>query len=391
MKIVLVLILALLSVILLSDWHPLEIGKVSFFIEGYRISVDFGFICFLVLIIFIFFHLSLMVLNLLVNFFYFRVIRLKQKASYNLASAMIHRGLGDLKKAEKLFLKKAKHGELPEAHFIAAAEIAHQRKDLASRDFYLEKASGFSGSKNLPIAIVKKFEWMIEEEKFDSAIKVLEGLGSQLKKNNKMIALQKLLFEKTGNYQKILDMLSDLRRLPEYDNNYLKQLELSCAINILNEEQFFDETKSRKKWLSFSKDIRQRPPLIAVYTSLLLRSGFNTEAEKILKRRLDESLNNQLLEIYGSIKSEKPKRMLRAIQYWRTKYGESSELEMAAAQQCINATMWGQAKNHLMKIIDDTPTPVALKLMADIEEQLGNHGLSLVRRRQGLELAAKEK
>ena len=180
---------------------------------------------------------------------------------------------------------------------------------------------------------------MIEEEKFDSAIKVLEGLGSQLKKNNKMIALQKLLFEKTGNYQKILDMLSDLRRLPEYDNNYLKQLELSCAINILNEEQFFDETKSRKKWLSFSKDIRQRPPLIAVYTSLLLRSGFNTEAEKILKRRLDESLNNQLLEIYGSIKSEKPKRMLRAIQYWRTKYGESSELEMAAAQQCINATM----------------------------------------------------
>ena len=44
-----------------------------------------------------------------------------------------------------------------------------------------------------------------------------------------------------------------------------------------------------------------------------------------------------------------------------------------------------------MKIIDDTPTPVALKLMADIEEQLGNHGLSLVRRRQGLELAAKEK
>ena len=33
----------------------------------------------------------------------------------------------------------------------------------------------------------------------------------------------------------------------------------------------------------------------------------------------------------------------------------------------------------------------AAKVMADIEEQLGNHGLSLVRRRQGLELAAKEK
>ena len=51
----------------------------------------------------------------------------------------------------------------------------------------------------------------------------------------------------------------------------------------------------------------------------------------------------QLLEIYGSISSEKPKRMLRAIQYWVTKYGECPELEMAAAQQCIYATM-GKAK-----------------------------------------------
>ena len=64
---------------------------------------------------------------------------------------------------------------------------------------------------------------------------------------------------------------------------------------------------------------------------------------------------------------------------------------MAAAQQCIYATMWGKAKNHLLKVIvDNSPSPGALKLMADVEEQLGNHGVSLVRRRQGLELAAKE-
>ena len=98
----------------------------------------------------------------------------------------------------------------------------------------------------------------------------------------------------------------------------------------------------------------------------------------------------QLLQIYGSISSEKPKRLLRAIQYWTAKYGDSFELEMAAAQQCIYATMWGKAKNHLLKIIENSPTPVSLKLMADVEEQLGNHGVSLVRRRQGLELAEKE-
>ena len=64
---------------------------------------------------------------------------------------------------------------------------------------------------------------------------------------------------------------------------------------------------------------------------------------------------------------------------------------MAAAQQCIYATMWGKAKNHLLKVIDNSPSPGALKLMADVEEQLGNHmsrwlgedrALSLQQRRQ---------
>ena len=126
------------------------------------------------------------------------------------------------------------------------------------------------------------------------------------------------------------------------------------------------------------------------HTNSLIKIGASLEAEKILKRSLDDSMDIQLLQIYGSISSEKPKRLLRAIQYWTAKYGDSIELEMAAAQQCIYATMWGKAKNHLLKVIENSPTPVSLKLMADVEEQLGNHGVSLVRRRQGLELAAKE-
>ena len=205
-----------------------------------------------------------------------------------------------------------------------------------------------------------------------------------------MLVLQKVLYEKTGDYEKILNMLPDLKKLDEFNNNYLKQLELSCAINVLVGVHFTDMSRLRKRWLSFSKDIRQKPPIIAVYTKSLLENGASQEAEKILKRCLDDSMDSQLLEIYGSILSEKPKRILRAIQYWTTKHGESVELEMAAAQQCIHATMWGKAKNHLSKVIENSPTPVALKLMADVEEQLGNHGVSLVRRRQGLELAAKE-
>lgn len=391
LKLILVLFFGLMGVIILSNWPPFSAGSLSFAIDGYKINVDLGFFSFLMIMVFILFHLFLNLINLFLNTFQFRIIRLKEKASYNLSLGLIYKGLGDLKRAERLFINKATHSELPEAHFIAAAEVAHQRNDNLSRDNYIEKAFGLSASKKLPIAIIKKLEWMVEEGKLDSAVQILSTLPLKIKKQKKMLVLQKVLYEKTGDFDKILNMLPDLKRLDEFNNNYLKQLELSCAINVLVSGCFTDIASLRKKWLSFSKDIRQKPPIIAVYAKSLLKNDASSEAEKILKRCLDDSMDIQLLEIYGSIPSEKPKRMLRAIQYWTTKYGESLELEMAAAQQCIFATMWGKAKNHLLKVIENSPTPVALKLMADVEERLGNHGVSLVRRRQGLELAAKEK
>ncbi len=390
MKFILVLFLGLAGVILLSNWSPFNAGSLYFVIDGYRISVDLGFFAFLIIFVFFLFYFFLNLINLFLNIFQYRIFRLREKASHNLSLGLIYKGLGDLKKAEKLFLKKATHGELPEAHFIAAAEVAHQRNDNQSRDNYLEKAFGVSVSKKLPIAIIKKFEWMIEEGELESAKQTLNILPSKVKKLKKMLVLQKTLYEKTGDYDKILGLLPELKRTDEFSNNYLKQLELSCAINVLMGVCSTDCSGLRERWLSFSKNIRQKPPIIAVYTKSLLKNGAIGEAEKLLKRSIDESMDFQLLEIYGSISSEKPKRMLRAIQYWVKKYGECSELEMAAAQQCIYATMWGKAKNHLLKVIDNSPSPGALKLIADVEEQLGNHGVSLVRRRQGLELAAKE-
>ena len=390
MKLISVFFISLIVIVVISNLAIFNGGIVSFSVDGYLIKIDIRFVCFLILLTFIIFHILLVLLGLLMNFFQFRTQRMKQKASYSFSLASIYRGLGNLKKAEKLFLKKAEYSEMPEAHFIAAAEVAHQKKDCSNRDKYLEKAFGYSTSKKLPIAIIKKFEWMIEEEKFDSAIKILGKLPQHLKKQRKMIVLQKTLYEKTGNYRKILDMLPDLKRTDEFKIDYLKQLELSCAINIINTEPVEDIPALKKAWHSFSREIRQKPPLIAAYVKFLLQNNLNKEAEMILKKYLDVSFDISLVEIYGSIASEKPKRMLRAIQYWTSKYGETPELEIAAALQCINATMWGKAKNHLGKVIENSPTPFALKLMADIEEQLGNHGVSLVRRRQGLELAAKE-
>ena len=47
-----------------------------------------------------------------------------------------------------------------------------------------------------------------------------------------------------------------------------------------------DSSGLRERWLSFSKDIRQKPPIIAVYTKSLLKNGASREAEKLPPRKL---------------------------------------------------------------------------------------------------------
>ena len=75
---------------------------------------------------------------------------------------------------------------------------------------------------------------MVEEGKaLNGAIGKHKHPSIKVKKQKKMLVLQKILYEKTGDYDKILSFLPELKRTDEFSNNYLKQLELSCAINVL--------------------------------------------------------------------------------------------------------------------------------------------------------------
>ena len=107
MKLILVLFLGLTGVIMLSNWSPFNAGSLSFIVDGYRISVDLGFFVFLLIFTFFLFHFFLNLINLLLNIFQYRILKLREKASHNLSLGLIYKGLGDLKKAEKLFIKKS--------------------------------------------------------------------------------------------------------------------------------------------------------------------------------------------------------------------------------------------------------------------------------------------
>ena len=54
----------------------------------------------------------------------------------------------------------------------------------------------------------------------------------------------------------------------------------------------------------------------------------------------------------------------------------------------MQAGMWGQARGVVSHLVNQEPTPKMYKLLADIDEKLGDSNRSSNNRKAGLELAA---
>ena len=87
--------------------------------------------------------------------------------------------LGNSSSAERLYLSGAKYGASADAHYLAAAKVAHKRRDMDRRNELLRSAIKIGGKDSL--ASVTRAQWLLEEGDFDKAELVISELPPSLR------------------------------------------------------------------------------------------------------------------------------------------------------------------------------------------------------------------
>ena len=110
-------------------------------------------------------------------------------------------------------------------------------------------------------------------------------------------------------------------------------------------------------------------------------------AEKLIRQALDQQWDEQLVEYYGSLRSNNVGALLRRVEQWLRDRPEEVGLLLAAGRLCVRNELWGKARSYLETCIGLRPTPEAYNELGRLMLRLDDQEAASEAFRKGLELS----
>lgn len=311
--------------------------------------------------------------------------RALQRAHWSLASGILESARGDFSDAEKSFFRGAKEGVQPEAHYLAAANVAQEMNAPARRDNYLQLAHNAEPRIGVTLDI-KRAEWLLENDELDSAEVLISSLGKIETAAPRILQLHVELLKRLGDMQPLFELIPDLRRNRVIPFGDIQLLEERCAIAIMG-DRCGSINDLRGVWDKLSRPTRQLTPVLVQYVRRLCDFDAFDEAEVLARNRLDNIWDSRVAEIYGDIKCDPPTRQLSQADKWSASHEGDPSLLLTRARLAVRAGLWAQGAGHLRRLLNDGPTPLLYQLQAEVAEARGESATAAHLRKHGLTLA----
>ena len=191
--------------------------------------------------------------------------------------------LGNSSSAERLYLSGAKYGASADAHYLAAAKVAHKRRDMDRREL-LQSAIKFGGKDSL--ASVKWAEWLLEEEDFDKAEAVISELSLSLYEQPSVLRLLGEIYFQKKDFDKLIALLPKLISRKALDSARLEKLQVSSYSEyLLDRAQTGQLDEIKKAWKNIPRKVKTMNQILATYTGLLIEKKEYGVAERLLKKK----------------------------------------------------------------------------------------------------------
>jgi len=312
-------------------------------------------------------------------------VRGLRRAHHSLARGILASAKGDFPGAERLFRRGAKEGVQPEAHYLAAANVAQEMNASARRDKYLQLAHDAEPSVGVALDI-KRAECLLESDELDRAETLINSLEKTEVGNASILELRAKLLGRVGDMRTLLDLIPDLRRNRVVPFDEIDLLERNCVIAIIDDKHGSVDAL-RDAWGELPRPIRQLTPVLVRYVRRLCAFEVFDEAEALVRSRLESIWDSSLAGLYGEIDCDPPTRQLSQADTWAISHKDDPDLLLTRARLTVRAGLWVQAEDHLKCLLKNGPTPLLYHLQANVAEAVGEGEIAADLRKDGLALA----
>jgi HemY protein len=358
-----------------------EAGYVLFIYPPWRVEMSMLF--FAVLLFALFFALYALVrlsghaLALPATVRAYRVRRRNERATAAFAAALQAYYEGRYARAEKEAAVAFENGPTPGVAALLAARAAHQMRDFERRETWFERAAA-AGEPVQTAQIMSLAEIALDERDFIGARNALRGLHGSARH----IASMRLLLRAergAGAWEEVLRLSAQLAKRDAIAPALAEEYKLQATIELLARSAD-DGGAFERRWRTLAA-ADQRQPRIAVAAARHANALGNAAlARSILEQALAEEWSTPLVRLYGELprgldqanRAEEARVRIERAERWLADRNRDAELLSALGRLCVEAELWGKARNFLEAALSFEESRTAHLELARLAEKMGD-------------------
>lgn len=286
---------------------------------------------------------------------------------------------GNWAQAQKQLAQAAEKSDLPLINYLSAARAAHEQNNDQATDELLQKARSSTPEAEVTVAITQA-EIQLSRGQLEPCLATLLRLRSLAPKNSYVMKLLKDVYLRLNDWKALSKLIPVLRNHQALKEEELNDLSAQCYSHILNDSvtnlpvETSDEDRLHalgKAWRELPSDQMLKGGLVQQYTELLVSLGAESRAEQNLRELIKKSWDETLVNLYGRVSGDNPKKQLDQARNWAKKRTESPALLLTLGRLSMRNQHWGQAVKYFEQSLDLNPSAEALGELTRLLRNLG--------------------
>jgi len=292
----------------------------------------------------------------------------EQRAFKQLEKGLLALTEGDWSAAEKALEKSASVQGKTTAHYLAAAQAADGQDAHERREYYLEQADGGSSKKRFLVQLTRA-RMLLDNGNHAAALPTLKELHERRRKHPQVLGLLSRCYRALGAWDELQALLPALRKAGVLDDDQALALQEEVATRRLQSAQ--DAAALQAAWKHIPRAMRHHGAVVEAFAAGASRLQQAELAESVIASSLKEEWNPALVLRYGDAGAGDRSKRMRQCEKWLKKHPDDASLHLALGRLCAGESLWGKAREHLVKSLELEPSSVGYDALGQLLERQG--------------------
>jgi HemY protein len=272
--------------------------------------------------------------------------------------------------AEKAAVRAMDAGDKSGLNSIVAARSAHELREFARRDAYLDDAEA-RNEDDTTMRLMAKTEFMLDQKQPQSALNSLKELNDTgMHKHIGALTLELKAQQQSRNWDAVLEVTAQLEKRRAIDKFVAEQLRQQAWLEKLR-GQSSDIAALRALWKSIPGETKHRTKIAAAATEAFCRLGDCRSAQQLLADSLNKQWDSELVALYGECPSDNNIAQIEQAERWLKQHTDDAGLLLVLGRLCMHQKLWGKAQSYLDASLSLETSKAAYAALGQLAEKLG--------------------